>query len=155
MRVIGSDGKQIGIMSTREALELAREEGLDLIEVAPDSDPPVCRIMDHGKYKYELNKRARESKKKQHIIHVKEIKLRPHIEEHDYQFKLKHAREFLEEGDKVKVTMIFRGREASHMELGQRVLDRMIEDLSDVSKVEKFPDVEGPSLVIVLAPKRG
>lgn len=153
MRVIGSDGNQIGIMSTRAALELARGEGLDLVEVAPDSNPPVCRIMDHGKYKYEQSKRARKARKKQHIMHLKELKVRPKIEEHDYRFKVKHAREFLECGNKVRLTMVFRGREATRMELGRRVLDRMANDLSDTSKIEKPSEAEGRKLVMVLVPK--
>ncbi len=153
MRVISPEGKQLGIMPTREALNLARDAGYDLILVAPNANPPVCRMMDLGKYKYELKKKAKEAKKKQKIIEVKELRFRPKIEEHDYQVKLKHAREFLEDGDKVKIVMRFRGREMAFVDTGREVLDRLVSDLEDVAVVEKRPELEGRQMVMVLAPK--
>ncbi len=141
-------------MPTREALNLARNEGYDLILVAPNANPPVCRMMDLGKYKYELKKKAKEAKKKQKIINVKELRLRPKIEEHDYQVKLKHAREFLEDGDKVKLVMRFRGREMSFLDTGKEVLDRFAADLADIAVVEKKPELEGRQMIMVLAPKQ-
>jgi translation initiation factor IF-3 len=125
---------------------------LDLVEVAPEARPPVCRLMDYGKFKYEEARRAREAKKKQHTIHVKEVKFRPGIEEHDYEFKTRHVRSFLEEGDKVKVTMMFRGRQLSHPELGLEVLERVLADVEDVGKIESQPTREGRTMIMVLAP---
>ncbi len=140
-------------MPTREALNLAQDAGYDLILVAPNANPPVCRMMDLGKYKYELKKKAKEAKKKQRIIEVKELRFRPKIEEHDYQVKLKHAREFLEDGDKVKIVMRFRGREMAFIDSGREVLERLVSDLEDVAVVEKKPDMEGRQMIMVLAPK--
>jgi translation initiation factor IF-3 len=140
-------------MDTDKAQEIAASEGLDLVEVAPDSKPPVCRIMDFGKYKYQQSKKAKDARKRQHVMHLKEIKVRPKIDEHDYQFKLRNARKFLEHHDKVKVTMIFRGRERIHIELGEKVLNRMTEDLSDVSQVEQGPKIEGRDLIVTYIPK--
>jgi len=154
VRVIGEDGSQLGIMTIDEALTRARGAELDLVEVAPKADPPVCRIMDYGKYKYEKTKRARISKKHQHITHVKEIKMRPKICSHDYQFKVKHVKRFLESGDKVKVIIMYRGREMAHTELGREILDRVIEDMKEVSQVERPPILEGRNMVMVLAPLR-
>lgn len=133
---------------------LAIERGLDLVEVSPNARPPVCRLMDYGKYKYEAARKAREAKKKQHNVQVKELKLRPKIEEHDLDFKLRHARRFLEEGDKVKFTMRFRGREITHPELGERVLNGVRDVLSDISSVEASVAREGRSMTMVLAPRR-
>jgi translation initiation factor IF-3 len=153
VRVIDDDGTQVGVISTSEALAMAEERGLDLVEVSPKARPPVCKIMDYGKYMYQLNKRAKEAKKRQHVTVVKEIKMRPKIEPHDYDFKLRHAREFLGAGDKVQCTVIFRGRELAHKELGRRLMERAIEDLSDAASVEVPIRSEGRSMIMVLAPK--
>ena len=154
MRVIDEDGEQLGIMPVEEALETAEDKGLDLVEVAPNSRPPVCRIMDYGKYRYEEARKARQAKKKQHQVHLKEVKFRPGIEEHDIEFKLRHARRFLEEGNKVKATMMFRGRQVTHPQLGRDVLMRVAGELDDVSKVESQPVLEGRNMVMVLAPRK-
>ena len=140
-------------MSSDEALEIAREQGYDLVEVAPKSTPPVCRIMDYGKYKYEQSKRAKEAKKHQHVIHVKEMKFRPKTEDHDYQFKLKHVIKFLEAGDKVKATVRFRGREMTHIELGRRILEKIVADTQDIASVEQQPKLEGRNMTLVVAPR--
>lgn len=132
---------------------MAREAGLDLVEVSPNADPPVCKILDFGKYKYEIQKKRNEARKKQKVIEVKEIKLRPNIDDNDYMVKMRSMRKFLEEGDKVKVTMRFRGREMAHQDIGLKVLDRVREELDDLGKVEQFPRVEGRQMVMVLAPK--
>jgi translation initiation factor IF-3 len=155
VRVIGSDGEQIGVLPTHEALDRAMEEELDLVEVSPNADPPVCRIMDYGKFMYEQSKKESQAKKKQHVVHLKEIKLRPKIEEHDYQFKKNHAEKFLTHKDKVKVTVLFRGREMDHRELGKRIMDRMAEDLSHVGTVERPALMEGRIMVMILAPLTG
>ncbi|MBD3368071.1 MAG: translation initiation factor IF-3 [Candidatus Eisenbacteria bacterium] len=155
VRVIDADGAQIGIMQTSEALALAQERGLDLVEVSPKARPPVCKIMDYGKYMYQLKKRAKEAKKRQHVTQVKEVKMRPKIEPHDYDFKCRHAREFFEDGDKVKFTIIFRGRELAHKELGRRVLERVAETLDDVAHVEVPIRSEGRSMTMVMAPASG
>lgn len=152
VRVIDSQGEQLGVMPTQKAQSLADEEGLDLVEVSPTARPPVCRIMDYGKYKYEKSKRAKQSKKKQHAVQVKEIKLRPKTEEHDYQFKKKHAEEFLGKHDKVKFTVFFRGREFDHPELGYRVLARMQQELSHLGTVEKTASFEGRVMTMLMAP---
>jgi len=153
VRVIGPDGKQMGIMSSRNAVQMAKDMGYDLVLVAPNAKPPVCRIMDLGKYKYELKKKAKEAKKKQRVILVKELRLRPKIEEHDYQVKLKHAREFLSDGNKVKVVMRYRGREMSFIDSGKEVLERFAQDVADIGVVEKKPELEGRQMIMVLAPK--
>jgi translation initiation factor IF-3 len=153
VRVVGADGAQLGIMPTQEALQFAEEQGFDLVEVAPNERPPVCRIMDYGKYKYQRSKRQQLAKKKQKVILVKEIKLRPKTEEHDYQFKIQHVKRFLQEGHKAKVTVIFRGREMAHTELGRRVLDRIIDDLEEVATVEQTPKQEGRNMTLVLSPR--
>jgi len=153
VRLVGTDGELIGVLATREALAMAVEQGLDLVEVAAKSRPPVCRIMDFGKFKYEQSKKARKAKKKQHTMQLKEIKIRPKIEEHDYQFKLRHAREFLEHHDKVKVTLTYRGREMAHMELGTKILDKFVKDLSDLSNIEQHAKLEGRNMSLVLIPK--
>jgi translation initiation factor IF-3 len=152
VRVIDSNGEQLGVMPTERALEAAMEQGLDLVEVSPTARPPVCRIMDFGKYKYEQSKRQKQSKKKQHAASVKEVKLRPKTEEHDYQFKKRHAEEFLERNHKVKFTLMFRGRELDHKERGRQMLDRMAEDLSHVGTVEREPRFEGRIMVMYMAP---
>lgn len=153
VRLIDENGRQVGIVATHEALRLSEEAGFDLVEVSPTSVPPVCKIMDFGKYKYELAKKEKETKKKQHVIVTKEIRLRPKIEEHDFDFKLKHARKFLENGFRVKTTVMFRGRESAHREYGERVLDRFTKELEDIAKIEKEPAIEGGQLIIYYAKK--
>ncbi len=153
VRVIGHDGKQIGILPLKEAMKLAEEQGLDLVEVAPQATPPVCRIMNYGKYKYQQSKKIQEAKKHQTIIQVKEVKIRPRTEEHDLQFKLRHAKRFLSEGNKVKVSMLFRGREIAHPEMGKELLERIIAELKDLMVIEQAPRLEGRSMVMLLAPK--
>ncbi|WP_073234152.1 translation initiation factor IF-3 [Desulforamulus putei] len=153
VRVVDSDNNQLGIMSVKEALRIAEERQLDLVEVAPQAKPPVCRIMDYGKFKYEQSKREKEAKKKQRIIQVKEVKLRPRIEDHDYTVKAKNAERFLKDGDKVKVTIMFRGREIVHTDLGKNLLDRLAEDLKDLCIVERQPKLEGKNMIMILAPK--
>ena len=152
VRLITDDGEQLGIVSIDDARVQANERGLDLVEVAPDARPPVVKMMDYGKYKYEAARQEREARKKQHTIQVKEVKFRPGIEDHDYEFKTRHARRFLEEGNKVKLTMMFRGRQVTHPELGLEVLARVTEDLKDVGKVEQHPNFEGRLMVMVIAP---
>ena len=154
MRLIQDDGEQIGIVSIDEARERAEARGMDLVEVAADARPPVVKMMDYGKYKYEADRQRREAKKKQHIIKVKEVKFRPGIEDHDYQFKVGHARRFLDEGNKVKLTMMFRGRQITHPEIGLEVLSRVMEDLEDVGKVESQPNMEGRIMSMVMAPNK-
>jgi len=154
IRVIGSSGGQLGIMAPETALKMAEEEGLDLVEVAPDAAPPVCRIMDFGKYRYQLNKKAQESRKKQKQIVVKEVKFRPKTEEHDYQFKKNNISRFISKENKVKVSVMFRGRENQHREIGQRILDRIRTELEEVAVVESGPRLEGPLLYMMMAPKR-
>jgi translation initiation factor IF-3 len=154
VRVIGDDGEQLGVMNTREAVNLAREKGLDLVEVAANAEPPVCRIIDYGKFQYEAKKKANEAKKKQVTITVKEVKFRPSTDEHDYDYRMKHAREWLQDGDKVKATIWFRGREMTHRELGARILEKLEKDLADVGEVEARPRMEGNQMFIVVAPKR-
>jgi translation initiation factor IF-3 len=153
VRVIGEDGSQIGVLATREALALAQSKALDLVEVAATSRPPVCRIMDYGKFKYEQNRRARKAKKKQHQMQLKEVKMRPKVEKHDYDFKIVHAREFLAERDKVKLTVTFRGREIAHQDLGYKLIQRAIADLAEYATVESAPRSEGRTLTAVLMPK--
>lgn len=142
-------------MSLDEARSRAYDAGLDLVEVAPNARPPVCRLMDYGKYKYQEARRAREAKKKQHTMQVKEVKYRPGIEDHDYEFKTRHVRRFLTDGDKVKVTMMFRGRQLAHPELGLEVLERVLADVDDVAKIEGQPSREGRTMIMVLAPVSG
>ena len=154
VRVIDEDGEQLGIMEVDEARSIAEQRGLDLVEVAPTARPPVCKIMDYGKYKYEQAKKDKEAKKKQHQIHVKEMKFRPKIDDHDYEFKVAHVREFLEKGDKAKLTIMFRGREMMHQEFGLAILERVVEDLADVAVVEQEPKTEGRNMTMVLAPAR-
>ncbi|TFH66526.1 MAG: translation initiation factor IF-3 [Gemmatimonadales bacterium] len=154
IRVIGSAGAQLGIMTPEAALKLAEQEGLDLVEVAPEANPPVCRIMDFGKYRYQLNKKAQESRKKQKVIVVKEVKFRPKTDEHDYQFKRNNISRFISKENKVKVSVMFRGREHQHREIGHRILERIKTELEDVAIVESGPRQEGPFLYMMMAPKR-
>lgn len=154
MRVVDEEGGQVGVMSSYEALKLARERGLDLVEVSPSASPPVCRIMDFGKYKYELSKRAAKAKRVQHRIQVKEVKFRPKIDDHDFDFKVNHARDFLEEKNKVKFTVMFRGREMAHSELGRELLDRAAEALADIAQVENPPRMEGYTMTMYMMPRK-
>jgi translation initiation factor IF-3 len=154
VRVIGDDGEQLGVMDTRDAVRKAREQGLDLVEVAANAEPPVCRIIDFGKFQYEAKKKANEAKKKQVVITVKEIKFRPGTDEHDYDYRMERAREWLQDGDKVKATIWFRGREMTHRELGSRILEKLERDLLDVGEVEARPRMEGNQMFIILGPKR-
>lgn len=151
--VIGAEGEQLGVMAPEEGLKLAQQAGLDLVEVAPMAKPPVCRIMDFSKYKYEQEKKEKEAKKKQHAIHIKEIRLKPKIGDHDYQVKVGFVKKFLERGDKVKVTLIFRGREMAHPELGTRVLERLKADIAEVAQIEKPPLREGRAIIMIVGPK--
>lgn len=153
VRLIGAEGEQIGIVLIRDALRMADEVGLDLVEISPAAEPPVCKILDYGKFKYEQQKKANEARKKQKIIDIKEIKIRPSIEEHDYQVKIRAARRFLEGGDKVKVTLRFRGREMAHQDLGMIVLKRLRDELQDISKPEMQPKLEGRQMMMVLSPE--
>ncbi|MBI5888382.1 MAG: translation initiation factor IF-3 [Deltaproteobacteria bacterium] len=152
VRVVDAEGNQLGVMATGEALAKAEESGLDLVEVSATAVPPVCRIMDYGKYKYQLSKKAKDAKKKQTVIHLKEIKLRSKTEEHDFQFKLKNIRKFLGDGDKVKVTIVFKGREITHTNLGMGMLKRVAEEIKDVSVIEYAPKLEGRTMIMVVAP---
>lgn len=154
IRLVDNDGNQLGIMPTREALKIAEERQLDLVEIAPQAKPPVCRIMDFGKYKYEQSKREKEARKKQKIIDIKEVKLRPNIEDHDFLVKAKNAARFLKDGDKVKATIIFRGREIVHTQLGRQLLVRLAEDLKDLCNVERQPKLEGKNMIMILTPKQ-
>ena len=152
-RVIAPKGEQLGVIDTIEAIRQAEDFGLDLVEVQPNADPPVCKILDYGKFKYEAQKRANEARKKQKIIEIKEIKLRPNIDEHDYQVKMRNVQKFLNSGDKVKVTLRFRGREMAHQEIGANVLTRVREETDEFAKVEAMPKLEGRQMIMVLAPK--
>jgi translation initiation factor IF-3 len=154
VRVIGEEGEQLGVMDVRDAVRAAREKGLDLVEFAPNADPPVCRIIDFGKYQYEAKKKANEAKKKQVTITVKEVKFRPGTDDHDYEYRMKHARQWLQDGDKVRATIWFRGREMTHRELGARILEKLEQDLVDVGEVEARPRMEGNQMFIIFGPKR-
>lgn len=153
VRLIDADGEQVGVVSVAEGIGMADEAGLDLVEVSPNASPPVCKILDYGKYKYEAQKKANEARKKQKTIDVKEIKMRPGIEEHDYQVKMRSVRKFLDNGDKVKMTIRFRGREMAHQDLGMRVLDRVRDELDEEVKIEQYPRTEGRLMTMVMAPK--
>lgn len=153
VRVVGSDGKQLGIMPLNRALDLAAQEELDLVEVAPGAEPPVCKIMDYGKFKYQQNKRSQEAKKKQTVIQVKEVKMRPKTDEHDLQVKIRNIRRFLSQKDKAKVSILFRGREIAYADQGTKILERISEELKDDAIMEQAPKMEGRNLVMVLAPK--
>jgi translation initiation factor IF-3 len=153
VRLVKEDGSMVGVTPTREAIRMAEEAGLDLVEISPNADPPVCKILDFGKWKYQEEKKKNAARKKQRVIEVKEIKLRPGIDDHDFEIKMRSVVRFLEEGDKVKVTLRFRGREMVHQELGVKVLDRVKEEMDAKAKVEQFPRLEGRQMVMVLAPK--
>ena len=151
--VIGDDGEPLGIKPTEEAIRIAEDQDLDLVEVAPNSKPPVCRIMDYGKHKYKASKKAHEAKKNQKVVHVKEVKFRPNTDQHDFDFKLKHVQRFIENGDKAKVVIFFKGREIIHREFGQRVLERVAKKTEDIAIIEQSAKQEGRTLVMILAPK--
>ncbi len=152
VQVIGSDGGNLGAMPLNKAIELAKKEGLDLIEISPNANPPVCKIMDMGKYKYDLQKKANLAKKKQKTVSLKEIKLRPGTETHDYNFKIKNAKKFLTKKDKVKFTVKFKGREMQHTQLGKDLMNRIVEDTKDVGKIETHPKFEGRQMIMVIQP---
>ena len=153
IRLIDADGEMVGVVSLREGLDMAAEVGLDLVEVSPNADPPVCKILDFGKFKYEAQKKKNEARKKQKVIEVKEVKLRPNIDDNDYDVKMRAMRKFLNEGDKVKITLRFRGREMAHQHLGMQLLDRVREALDDLAKVESLPRMEGRQMVMIVAPR--
>ncbi len=154
VRLVSETGEQLGIMHPKDALNIALSKGLDLVEVAPAAKPPVCRIMDIGRFRYEQSKREREARKKQRIINIKEVKLRPNIEDHDFEVKAKNAIRFLEDGDKVKVTIMFRGRELTHPQLGRELLERMALVVQEIAAVEKNPKLEGRNMTMILSPKQ-
>ncbi|MPY70233.1 MAG: translation initiation factor IF-3 [Alphaproteobacteria bacterium] len=154
VRVVDPDGEMLGVMTPAEAMAKAEGFGLDLVEISPNADPPVCKILDYGKFKYEDQKRKAEARKKQKTIDIKEIKMRPGIDEHDYDVKMRAMRRFLDEGDKVKVTLRFRGRELAHQELGLKVLNRVRDDVDEVAKVEQMPKMEGRQMIMVVAPAK-
>jgi translation initiation factor IF-3 len=153
IRLIGADGENVGVVTPARAMQMAEEAGLDLVEISPNAEPPVCKIMDFGKYKYETQKRENEARKKQKIIEIKEIKFRPGTDTHDYDVKMRSVFKFLEEGDKVKITLRFRGREMAHQELGLELLKRVEGDVTDVGKIESFPKLEGRQMVMMIGPK--
>ncbi len=154
VRVISADGEQLGVMPLAEALAMAESQNQDLVEVSPDARPPVCKIFDYGKYKFDQGKREKEARKRQHVIHVKEIKFRPKIDDHDFNTKKGHIERFIHGGNKVKVTIMYRGREMDHLELGRALLDRLIQELTDDILVESMPKVEGRNMVMMIAPKK-
>ena len=153
IRLIGADGENVGVVTPARAMQMAEEAGLDLVEISPNAEPPVCKIMDFGKYKYETQKREAEARKKQHIIEIKEIKFRPGTDTHDYDVKMRSVLKFLEEGDKVKVTLRFRGREMAHQQLGLELLNRVAADVGDFGKIESMPRLEGRQMVMMVTPK--
>ncbi len=152
VQVIGSEGNNLGVMQLKQAIQMAKDEGLDLIEISPNANPPVCKIMDMGKYKYDQQKKANQAKKKQKIVSLKEIKLRPGTEIHDYNFKIKNAKKFISKGDKVKFTVKFKGREMQHVELGKNLMKRIIDDTKDIGKVETHPKFEGRQMIMIIQP---
>jgi len=154
VRLIGQDGEQLGIVKLEQAFRLAEDADVDLVEIAPNASPPVCRLMDYGKFKYQEQKRQAEARARQKVIHIKEVKFRPVTDDGDYQVKLRNLRRFLDEGDKAKVTLRFRGREMAHQELGMRVLERVRDDLADVAQVEAMPKLEGRQMIMVIAPRK-
>ncbi|MEO3427596.1 translation initiation factor IF-3 [Pelagibius sp. CAU 1746] len=153
VRLVDQDGEQVGVVTIADALRRAEDAGLDLMEVSPNADPPVCKILDYGRFRYEAQKKKNEARKKQKVIEVKEIKMRPNIDTHDYEVKMRAIHRFIDEGDKVKVTMRFRGREMVHQDLGKQVLDRVREEMEEKAKVEQFPKIEGRQMTMVMAPR--
>jgi translation initiation factor IF-3 len=154
IRLIGAEGENIGVVTPARAMQLAEEAGLDLVEISPNAVPPVCKIMDFGKFKYETQKKEAEARKKQKIIEIKEVKFRPNTDTHDYEVKMRNVVRFLEDGDKVKVTLRFRGREMAHQDLGRNLLDRVAEDVKEIGKVESMPRVEGRQMVMMIGPSK-
>lgn len=154
LRVIGPEGEQLGILARNDALAAAKEAGMDLVEVASTAEPPVCRIMDYGKFKYETQKKKQEAKKRQTVVQIKEIKVRPKTDDHDYETKVRHIRRFIEEGDRCKVTVFFRGREIVHKDRGLSILERVVQDTIDIAKVDQEPRAEGRTLQMLLVPKK-
>ena len=154
VRLVGADGEMVGVVSTNQAQDMAREAGMDLVEVSPDAAPPVCKILDYGKYKYQQQKRASEARKKQKVVALKEIKLRPTIEQNDLDTKMKNVHKFLEAGDKVKFSLRFRGREMSHQDLGRELLNKIKDDLGDLVKIENHPRLEGRQMILIVAPNK-
>ena len=154
VRVIGAEGEQLGILPRNDAIAAAKEAGLDLVEVAAQAEPPVCRIMDYGKFRYEQQKKKQDARKRQTVVQIKEIKVRPKTDDHDYETKVRHIRRFIEEGDRCKVTVFFRGREIVHKDRGLAILERVVQDLADVSKVDQEPRAEGRTLQMLLVPKK-
>jgi translation initiation factor IF-3 len=154
VRLVDADGEMAGVVALPKALEKAAEAGLDLVEVSPNASPPVCKILDYGKFKYEAQKKANAARKKQRVIEVKEIKMRPNIDDHDYETKMRKVHAFIEEGDKVKVTMRFRGRELAHQEIAMRVLNRVREEVGETVKIEQFPRMEGRQMIMIMAPAK-
>ena len=154
IRLIGADGENVGVVTPARAMAMAEEAGLDLVEISPNAEPPVCKIMDFGKFKYETQKREAEARKKQHIIEIKEIKFRPGTDTHDYDVKMRSVLKFLDEGDKVKITLRFRGREMAHQDLGRLLLERVAEDVKEVGKIESFPRLEGRQMVMMIGPSK-
>jgi translation initiation factor IF-3 len=152
IRLIGAEGENIGVVSPQRGLALAEEAGLDLVEISPNANPPVCKIMDYGRFKYEQQKRESEARKKQKTIDIKEVKFRPNTDKHDYEVKMRNVRRFLENGDKVKVTMRFRGREMAHQQLGRDLLERVASDIEEIGKVESMPKMEGRQMIMMIAP---
>ena len=152
IRLIGADGENVGVVSPEEAMDMAADAGLDLVEISPNANPPVCKIMDYGKYKYEQQKRESEARKKQKVIEVKEVKFRPNTDTHDYDVKMRNVFRFLENGDKVKVTLRFRGREMAHQDLGRDLLERVAEDVKDIGKIENMPKMEGRQMIMIIGP---
>ena len=155
MRVVTEDGELLGVMDTRDAIQEARNRGIDLVEIAPKAQPPVCKLIDYGKFLYEQKKRAHDAKKKQVTVQVKEIKFRPGTDDHDYKYRMEHAREWLEEGDKVRAAIAFRGREMTHRELGAKILARLTKELADIAEVEVAPKMEGYQMFTIFLPKKG
>ncbi|WP_328586674.1 translation initiation factor IF-3 [Roseovarius atlanticus] len=152
IRLIGADGENVGVVTPERAMGMAEEAGLDLVEISPNANPPVCKIMDYGKYKYEQQKRESEARKKQKVIEVKEVKFRPNTDTHDYDVKMRNVFRFLENGDKVKITLRFRGREMAHQDLGRELLQRVAEDIKEIGKVENMPKMEGRQMIMIIAP---
>lgn len=152
VRVVDEAGGQLGVMETKVALDMARDRGMDLVEISPNAQPPVCKIIDYGKYKYQLKKKSHEAKKKQFVALLKEVKFRPRTEEHDFAFKVRHILRFLDEGHKAKVTVVFRGREMAHQEFGRLLLERVVKETEVKGKVERFPKMEGRSMIMILTP---
>ena len=154
VRVIGEEGQQLGVMALRDALNMAKDAGVDLVMVSPSANPPVCRIVDYGKFKYEQQKKKQEAKKRQAVVQIKEIKVRPKTDDHDYETKVRHIRRFLEEGDRCKITVFFRGREIVHKDRGMAILERVVQDLADIAKVDQEARAEGRTLQMMLVPKK-